>query len=265
MVNTDGVSLKKSSNKSVWPLQIICNFLPPRIRYLNANIISVAFCYSNQKPDMLKFFEPLATEIENLQTNGFVFKQQVFRAAITHAVLDLPAKASFQQTMQYNGYFNCGYCLHRGESTEGGVRYTMCDENVDLRRHEDFVVAIEKIVKKNSSVNVNGIKGMSPAICLDFFDMVDSFGIDYMHSVLLGVMKNLLEFWLCSKKHHDSFINKSLQNSLNVRILSIKPCRFISRLPRSLEHRKLFKASELRSLLLYYLPVCLQGILKKST
>lgn len=262
MVNTDGVSLKKSSNKSVWPLQIICNFLPPRIRYLNENIITGAFYYSNQKPDMLNFFEPLANEIENLQRNGFVFKQQVFRAAITHAVLDLPAKASFQQMMQYNGYFSCGYCLHRGESTEVGVRYTICDGNVDSRKHEDFVVAIEKIVQKKSSINENGIKGMSPAICLDFFDMVESFGIDYMHCVLLGVVKNLLEFWLCSKKHHDSYINKSLQKSLNVRIRSIKPCRFITRLPRSLEHRKLFKASELRSLLLYYLPVCLQGILK---
>lgn len=55
MINTDGLCTKKSSNSSVWPLQIICNFLPPRIRYLKENILCVAFYSDIHKPDMPTF------------------------------------------------------------------------------------------------------------------------------------------------------------------------------------------------------------------
>lgn len=212
---------------------------------------------------MPTFFKPFANEIEHLQSTGFVFKGQVFRAIITHAVLDLPAKAAFQQTMQYNGYFGCGYCLHQGEKTDGGVRYTSSDKSIVMRTDNDFLIAMDKISRKEYS-KINGIKGISVAVSFDRFDMVKSFCLDYMHCVLLGVTKNLLEFWLGPTKKHDSYINKKNQELLNRRIRSIKPCIFISRQPRSLEQRKLFKASEFRSLLLYYLPVCLNGFIKKK-
>lgn len=40
-INTDGVSLQKSNTLSLWPIQLICNFLPPEYRY-NCNNIIVA-------------------------------------------------------------------------------------------------------------------------------------------------------------------------------------------------------------------------------
>lgn len=68
MVNTDGVSYEKSNSKSVWPLQLICNFLPPQIRFNLRNIILSAIYYGDKKPNLLQFFEPLGEEIQNLQT-----------------------------------------------------------------------------------------------------------------------------------------------------------------------------------------------------
>lgn len=263
MMNTDGICLKKSGSNSVWPLQIICNFLPPRIRYLNENIICTSFYCKDHKPEMLTFLEPFANELERLQSDGFVFKGQVFRAAVTCAVLDLPAKASFQQVNQHNGYFACGYCLNEGEYIEGCVRYTWSDEGNDMRTNKSFLIAMDNILKKKTEME-NGIKGLSPAVSFNYFDMVKSFGLDYLHCVLLGVMRNLEEFWLCPSKQHDSYISPKQQNLLNMRIRSIKPCRCISRLPRSLQFRKLFKASEHRSLLLYYFPVVLNGFLQKK-
>lgn len=261
MVNTDGISLKKSNKKSVWPVQIICNFLPPHLRYFNKNIITVAFYYNEEKPDMIKLFEPFANELEKLELNGFVFKQQVFRAAVTSAVLDLPAKAAFQQTMQYNGYFSCGYCLHSGENVGGGVKFPI-RENVPLRKHSDFVAAMSKMyANKNAEINENGIKGISPAISFDFFDLVRSFGSDYMHCVCIGISKILHGFWFDPSFKSESFIDKKDQALLNLRIQSIKPCSFINRKPRSFELRRLMKASEHRNNLLYFLPACLKGIL----
>lgn len=263
MVNTDGISLKKSGSSSVWPLQIICNFLPPDIRYRNENILCVAFYCNKDKPDMLKFCEPFCDEIEKLQSRGFVYRNQVFRAAVTCAVLDLPARAAFQQLTQYNGYFACGYCLHEGEQTKQGVRYTWNNECSNTRTHDHFLRAMQDVSLKNIDTK-EGVKGISPAVSFNYFDMVKSFGLDYMHCVCLGVVKTMLRFWLKPSNHHDSYISSKHQEVLNKRILSIKPCTFITRLPRSLKHIGKFKASEFRSLLLFYLPVALRGILKKK-
>lgn len=265
MVNTDGISLKKSNKKSVWPVQIICNFLPPHLRYFNENIITVAFYYNEEKPDMMKLFEPLAKELEKLELNGLVFEQQVFRVAVTSAVLDLPAKAAFQQTMQYNGYFGCGFCLHRGEKVGRVVKFPIRNKSVALRKHSDFVEVMSKIyANKNAEINVNGIKGISPAISFEYFDMVKSFALDYMHCVCLGVSKNLYDFWFKPSLKSAAYINKNDQELLNLRIQSIKPCSFINRKPRSFKLRRLMKASEHRNNLLYFLPACLKGILAQN-
>lgn len=144
MINSDGISIKKSGYDSVWPIQIICNFLPLDIRYLNENILCVAFFCQKFKPEMLEFFEPFALEIEKLQCDGFVFKKQVFRTAITCAVFDLPAKASFQHLVQFNGYYACGYCFNEGELINKCVRYTWRDEYV-IRTNESIVLAMDNI------------------------------------------------------------------------------------------------------------------------
>lgn len=264
MINTDGVSLKKSSTASFWPLQIICNFLPPGMRFRNENILVAAFYYNNKKPDMKKFFGPFAAEMQVLETDGFIMNDQYFQPVITHAVLDLPAKAAFQNMIQYNGYDACGYCFNHGENTNRGVRYTFTPD-AEMRTHESFVIAMQNISQSQSSTEnmvQYGIKGISAAIAFEHFDMAKSFGIDYMHCVLIGVTKKMLALWLDSSLKYKWSINNKNQNTLDQRICQIKPCRFISRLPRSLKERKTYKASEYRSLLLYYLPVCLRGILK---
>lgn len=263
MINSDGICLTKSGSSSVWPLQIICNFLPPKLRYRNENILCVAFYCENIKLDALQFCEPFAEEIEQLQSRGFLFQDQVFRVAVTCGVFDLPAKGTFQQLNRYNGYFACGYCLQKGEWTTRGVRYTWNNRD-QPRTHEHFIQSMQLVsTTNNSSKNgVKGVKGISPAISFEFFDMVKSFGLDYMHCVCLGIMRNLPEFWLESSKKHKSYIRPELQKTLNKRLQSIKPCKFLTRLPRSLKDIHKFKASEFRSLMLFYFPVILKGILK---
>lgn len=86
-----------------------------------------------------------------------------------------------------------------------------------------------------------------------------------MHAVLLGVTKSLLQLWFDPKYKQNSFyITKVKKAALNIRLSKIKPCTFISRRPRSVKEIKLFKASEFRNLLLYYFPVCLNGIQRKK-
>lgn len=90
-------------------------------------------------------------------------------------------------------------------------------------------------------------------------------GIDYMHGCLLGTEKRILNFFCNSKfKTKKYYIKPKNRKILNKRILTIKPTSSITRKPRSLDDRKNFKASEFRSLLLYYMPICLPGLVPKE-
>ena len=42
---------------------------------------------------------------------------------------------------------------------------------------------------------MKGVKGVSPLTGFKHFDLVTSVGIDYMHFVLEGVVKKLLNLW----------------------------------------------------------------------
>ena len=89
-----------------------------------------------------------------------------------------------------------------------------------------------------------------------------SLHIDYMHCVLLGIVKMLLRLWFL-KEHSSALFNISNRvKEVDRRLEEIKYPNEISRCPRALEfHLKYYKASELRSFLLFCgLPV-LHGIL----
>ena len=46
-----------------------------------------------------------------------------------------------------------------------------------------------------------GVKGSSVMLSLPGFDIIKSFPIDYMHCVLLGVVRRLLSSWFGSTHH----------------------------------------------------------------
>ncbi|XP_028408833.1 uncharacterized protein LOC114531425 [Dendronephthya gigantea] len=124
---------------------------------------------------------------------------------------------------------------------------------------------MEALARANDGVaryTVNGVKGPSWLSQLSHFDLVNSIAIDYMHGVLLGTQKLLLTLWFSSKFSKTQFSISSKVQLVDARLRQISPTSEIKRLPRSIEeHVKYWKASELRSFLLYYgLPV-LYGIL----
>lgn len=72
--------------------------------------------------------------------------------------------------------------------------------------------------------------------------------------------KRLLNFFVNSKySNKEYYIQPARRKRLNTKILQIRPTSSIVRKARSLTQLANFKASEHRSMLLYYLPVCLPG------
>jgi len=93
-------------------------------------------------------------------------------------------------------------------------------------------------------------------------DFVDAIPVDYMHCVSLDVAKMLLTRWFDSSYHrHPYYLGKQV-TSIDLKLLKQHPPSEFSRPPRSIQnHLKYWKASELRSWLLFYsLPLLLDHL-----
>lgn len=138
--------------------------------------------------------------------------------------------------------------------------------HAEKRTHEQTIanakIASKRLLETGKAEPEKGVRGYSWFVIVPGFDIIRGVGIDYMHSVLLGVVKMLFNLWL-DKQHHGSpwYIGKH-GKEIEKRYVNIKPPSCISRLPRSLVgNLGHLKASELRSLLLFYSVPCLFGLL----
>lgn len=68
-LNTDGVQVFESRKKSLWPIQLSCNFLPPHLRFQLQNIIVVALHFGFKKPNVTSYFQPLLEELSRFENS----------------------------------------------------------------------------------------------------------------------------------------------------------------------------------------------------
>ena len=129
-----------------------------------------------------------------------------------------------------------------------------------------FYEALTNLQSGQKQYAVKGVKGPSWLLFLENFDIVAGMGIDYLHGVLLGVQKLLLKLWFSDTYSKEPFSFRHLVGVLDDRLNEILPTLEIRRMPRSVfEHLKYWKASELRSFLLFYGAPALYGIFPKTT
>ena len=103
-----------------------------------------------------------------------------------------------------------------------------------------------------------------PGSCLQtlrHFNIVDGVGIDYMHCVLLNIVRLLINLWFDSSHHLQLWSCSKKIADADRKLLSIKPPSTITRTPRSLTERKYWKASEYRAFLFYYSLPVMMGLL----
>lgn len=268
VVNTDGVKFFKSSNDSLWLIQAYQSYLAPKNRYIPQNILIVGAHFAKKKPNMSEFFEPFLKEMRSIIQSGGIHVEHNgeihrFMPLIVSACCDLPAKSDVQGLTGHSGRFACGYCLHPGvpikSATKTTIRYV--NGEYELRNHTQFIDTY-RIQTQMKFVNpTNGIRKLSCFIAVENFDMVYGFAIDHMH-IELNMMRKMCGLWLDSSNHKQPYyIQKKNQILLSKRLLEIKPTSEISRKPRSIFARADFKANELRSLMLFYFPFALNGLL----
>ena len=273
MWNTDGIPVFKSSKLAIWPLYCIVNELPYAQRIRRSNMIFAGLWFGSTKPNMLTYFKPFHSSLRQLETEGIKVESPEAGTFISRAILlagtcDLPAKCLVCNTVQFNGFYGCSKCKQPGESVrtdKGGTvlcfPFSQNNPKGPERTHQSTIEDAKQAVLTNKPCN--GVKSPSWLAGLKHYDIIKGTGIDHMHAVLLGIMKMLLNLWFGTNRSFDFCILHKIREA-DKRLLSIKPPSSISRCPRSIEaHRKYFKASELRSFLLYYGPTVLLNILPK--
>ena len=267
--NTDGAAVFKSSNVSVWPLFLVINKLPYKLRMKKENMILASLWFGTKKPSMSTFLKPFQETFAEMY-DGFQFLSPdigkfTCRGILLSGTADLPARSLLCNHIQYNGGFACWKCEQQGESAAVGRGHTRVfpydvDDPKGPQRTDENVMHYSNEAE-NTGRAVKGIKGQSLLSLFPCFSLVNGIAIDYMHGVLLGVEKLLLELW-CTKKYKGKpFSLYASLSTINERLTSIRPTLDITRLPRSIIDLQHWKASEYRSFLLFYSAPVLHGIL----
>lgn len=202
-----------------------------------------------------------------LSTQGFIWQnpitntQVTSRAFLLTSACDAAARPRLKNSIQFNGKFGCDWCLHPGEMLEKGagmVRvYPFGVPEPEPRTQDKW----EDDATAANSTPVNGVRGPCQLLFLPLFNIVKGFVPDYMHCVLLGVVRQWATLWFDPQYNQCPWYLGRQTQTLDSRLLEMKPPREISRAPRSLSERKFWKATEWKNFLLYYSLFVLMGVL----
>lgn len=199
--------------------------------------------------------------------SGVAINNQTIKGILLNGVFDSPARCLFHNMTQFNGFYGCPYCYAPGKSVQTSERghtlsYPFNMENPnghhEVRTHASHVKNAEEAQLYKV---VLGVKGLTWFSYLPKFDTIRGTAIDYMHCILLGVVKMLATLWFEKSHKQEMFNIASRITEVDQRLLNIKPPSYIPRLPRSLSEISHFKAAELKNFLLFYSLPCLFGIL----
>jgi hypothetical protein len=241
-LNIDGLPLYKSSSLSLWP--ILCT-IADVVRPLPLAV----FCGIG-KPDLDVFMKNLCEELHLLKDEGFVYMG--CRIVVGHVLLvcDAPARSYLQCVKGHGSYQGCAYCQITGIRCEGRVVFPYGHNNTRTD------VAYDNMAENNQL-------RLSPLVGL--VRLNSDFPPEYMHSVCLGIVRKLFKFYVLPNKGVRlpcklSVVQQICLSDLIIKTAKFTPSEFQRRL-RSLKEFPHFKATEFRSLVLYFGPYLLKSFL----
>lgn len=240
-VNIDGLPVFRSKNIQLWP--ILC-----LVKNIQTSPFAVGIFCGTSKPQPLDaFLEDFVCELNNLLDNGYSYNGSLYHIVIHSFICDAPARAYVKGIKSHGGYSACDKCFEVGEY-HGRIIYAGI--NATRRSDQSF------LLQQDEDHHIR----LSPLIKLKNIGMVSSFPIDYMHAVLLGVTRKLLNTWVSGNL--SVRLSHRLVSQISSRLENFKqfiPIEF-NRKTRSLAELAHWKATEYRTFLVYLGIVALKGI-----
>ena len=261
-LNIDSAPMFTTSVKSFTPALLTVNEIGHMNRCRNIIIGGIWF---GDKCNVDLFLHGLMPQWKDIETNGFVWRdindvQHLTKVSIILCTVDAPMRASLQNIKQFNGHFGCGVCEHPGSVEKGIIVYDYLD-SIPLRTSYETNIICDNFDHLTPD-DRKGIKGLSPLSRLGRFDIIRSCPPDYLHAVLLGVMKKLLKMWIRTSFHRKPWYIGNQLNAFDAALMEMTPNNDIKRCPRTIKDLDFWRASEFKHFLLFWGPVILRKFLK---
>lgn len=245
LVGIDGLPLSKSSLNQVHP--ILIRILS--VYSVSHHVVPTGIYHGYAKPNSaVDFLKKFVDEVTGLVNNGIKINNVVIPVRVKGFAMDAVEKSFVLGTPGHGGFWSCTRCDVKGKKKFNRVYFPIKVGNP--RTHEDFI----------NKTDPNHHKSACGIETIPYFDIVKNCSLDYMHLVLLGIVKkSLLKYWLEGSLQTEKLEEDQIDviSGRLLRFKSWKTCDF-SRYPRSLENACRFKATECRFFLLYAGPVCLK-------
>lgn len=251
-LNIDGMPPYKSTGTQIWPILGILHS-----DTLKSPVFCLSVHYGGTKPkDVISLLGPLLLEyarglVDNEDYAEFDIHGRTVKLKITTVICDAPARAFIKQMKAYNGKCGCDKCEAEGKHI--AKRHSFMELDAARRTDESFRD------RRNPEHHHNKIT-RSPFEMVEM-GMVSQFPVDYMHAVLCGVMKKLLQLW---RDNVCIGINNWEEISRGLRICAKYAPSEFQRRPRPLSQLDRFKATEFRYFVCYTGPVLFMGLLGKK-
>ncbi|KAE8737582.1 hypothetical protein FOCC_FOCC016954 [Frankliniella occidentalis] len=271
---TDGVAYGKSSNKTIWPIYLTVNELPyfERSRYF-----ILAGVYAGPKdPNELYFLKPFVDAMNRLSSRGVDWVhngEKVTSIAIPLCcVVDSVARYQLLNYQNFFGAYGCTFCYKETVYVQKtGSRYPVDVESPQPRTVDSYYDDLQGLLWKKNLVDRShrGVKGPCNLFNLNHFSLFDGFVVDYMHCVLLGVVKRHTELLLESTRRKmwidadcDNIGVKTIMALIDKKITALQSTTAVIRELRGITAHALWRASEWRLWALFYFIPCLRGMLQ---
>ena len=246
MVNIDGVEVSRSSKRSLYPVQLVINELPPHVR---AHFIIVPMVF--MKTEYVDFDDRLMRvfmeSIQLLNCNGVQWKSSntgemnTTKVVIYSYNLDAMMKPKILGIAHPTGYNACPGCFSAGtyikKSKRGGsVAHLSNDPGALVKRTMENMV-VGECGQRNSTIFIE-MSGNR-----DIFKMIP---VDSLHNGYLGNVKYLLKRFF-----DESARGRAFRNVADEIITDTRPPNFIERGPRQFGELANWKANEFGNFLFY--------------
>ena len=188
------------------------------------------------------FLSKTVNEIIQLVSHGIVYDNVTVSVSLDAVILDASAKCFLLNCQWHTGKYCCPKCYIVGLYILHRVCFPAQDARA--RTHASFCAKTDRYFHNtNEECILKRVPG---------FDIIKNVPIDYMHCLLLGIIKKILQL-LFQSSFLRIRVNRATAGVVNERLkILVKwmPCEF-QRKPRSMAFLNTFKATELRQILLY--------------
>lgn len=233
-INIDSLPLSKSTKCELIP--ILCRL---QLGTFYSRVFCVGLYLGKTKGIVGEYLDDFVTEYNNLQRFGFMLNGMRVFTKIRAIICDAPARSYIKGVKGHTAGNGCDKCYIVG------VKYSKMTFTGRLARERT-----DEEFRQHSALEYH--KESSPFEKTSV-DMIKDFVIDYMHCILLGIMRKLLRTWLgMDGANRHKLKNEHIRaiSALCIELAKSCPSEF-SRKPRSLDELNNYKATEFRMILLY--------------